>query len=86
MSRLERRIEGLDGALVRRVVEQLDTMEPEATAVLLTGSYAKGTAAEASDLDLTAITPSPRVGYRTGAKPRPRRPDGTLERDLGLIE
>ncbi len=65
MPRLERGIEGLDGALVRRVVERLDTKEPEATAVLLTGSYAKGTAAEASDLDLMAITPSPRVGYRT---------------------
>jgi Nucleotidyltransferase domain len=63
--RLEGGIEGLDGALVRRVVEQLDTKEPEATAVLLTGSYAKGTAAEASDLDLMAITPSPRVDYRT---------------------
>jgi phosphoribosyl-AMP cyclohydrolase len=33
--------------------------------VLLTGSYAKGTAAPASDLDLVAITPSPRTGYRT---------------------
>jgi Nucleotidyltransferase domain len=63
--RLEREIEGLGGALVQRVVERLYTMEPEATAVLLTGSYAKGTAAVASDLDLIAITPSPRVGYRT---------------------
>jgi hypothetical protein len=65
VSQLERGIERLDSALVRRVVEQLDTLEPMATAVLLTGSYAKGTAAEASDLDLTAITPSPRVEYRT---------------------
>ena len=65
MPRLERGIEGLDAALVGRVVERLHTQEPEATALLLTGSYAKGTAAEASDLDLTAITPSPRVGYRT---------------------
>lgn len=65
MSQLERGIERLERALVRRVVEQLDTLEPVATAVLLTGSYAKGTAAEASDLDLMAITPSPRVGYRT---------------------
>jgi hypothetical protein len=31
----------------------------------LTGSYAKGTAAVGSDLDLMAITPSPRIGYRT---------------------
>lgn len=65
MPRLERQIEGLEQALVERVVEQLLALEPEATAVLLTGSYAKGTAAVASDLDLMAITPSPRVGYRT---------------------
>jgi nucleotidyltransferase-like protein len=63
--RLEREIEGLDGALAQRVVDRLYTMEPETTAVLLTGSYAKGTAAVASDLDLIAVTPSPRVGYRT---------------------
>jgi hypothetical protein len=65
MPRLERQIEGLDAALVGRVVEQLGRLEPDATAVLLTGSYAKGTAAVGSDLDLMAITPSPRVGYRT---------------------
>ncbi len=65
MPRLERQIEGLEAALVERMVRQLCTLEPEATAVLLTGSYAKGTAAVASDLDLIAITPSPRIGYRT---------------------
>jgi Nucleotidyltransferase domain len=65
MPRLERQIEGLEQALVEPVVEQLLVLEPGATAVLLTGSYAKGTAAVASDLDLMAITPSPRVGYRT---------------------
>ncbi len=65
MLRLERQIEGLDAPLVERVVGQLYTLEPEATAVLLTGSYAKGTTAVASDLDLMAITPSPHVGYRT---------------------
>jgi len=63
--RLERQIGGLEQALGERVVEQLLALEPEATAVLLTGSYAKGTTAVASDLDLMAITPSPRVGYRT---------------------
>lgn len=63
--RLERQIVGLDNALVAGVVEQLLALEPEATAVLLTGSYAKGTAAIGSDLDLRAITPSPRIGYRT---------------------
>jgi hypothetical protein len=62
--RLERQIEGLNSALVERVVQQLCTLEPEATAVLLTGSYAKGTPAVASDLDLVAITATPRVGYR----------------------
>lgn len=65
MIRLEHQIAGLDDALVSRVVERLLTFEPEAVAVLLTGSYAKGTAAVGSDLDLMAITPSPRVGYRT---------------------
>jgi nucleotidyltransferase-like protein len=65
MRALEREIDGLDDALVARVVDQLCALEPEATAVLLTGSYAKGTAAVASDLDLVAITPSPRLGYRT---------------------
>lgn len=64
MVRLDRQIPGLDQALVERVVEQLLALEPEATAMLLTGSYAKGTAAVASDLDLMAITPAPRVGYR----------------------
>ena len=63
MPRLERQIGGLEQALGERVVEQLLALEPEATAVLLTGSYAKGTTAVASDLDLMAITPSPRVGY-----------------------
>jgi hypothetical protein len=62
---LERLIPGLERALVERVVERLTELEPEATALLLTGSYAKGTAGLASDLDLTAISPTPRVGYRT---------------------
>lgn len=65
MPELERQIESLDDALVERTVEQLLRGEPEATAVLLTGSYAKGTAAVGSDLDLMAITPSPCIGYRT---------------------
>jgi hypothetical protein len=40
-------------------------LEPDATAVLLTGSYLSGTASPVSDLDLTAISSTPRVGYRT---------------------
>lgn len=66
MSPVERRVEGLLGnALVRRVVERLRGLEPDTSAVLLTGSYAKGTATTASDLDLVAISPSRRVAYRT---------------------
>lgn len=61
---LERQIPGLGDDLIDRVVERLLTLEPETTAVLLTGSYAKGSAAVGSDLDLIAITPSPRVAYR----------------------
>jgi hypothetical protein len=67
-------IAGLDMALVERVVEKLLTLEPEATAVLLTGSYAKGTAALGSDLDLMAVTPSPRVGYRMWFEERADEP------------
>ena len=65
MPRLERRIEGLDEAFVERIVDRLCVLEPEATAVLLTGSYLTGTASPASDLDLMAISSTPRVGYRT---------------------
>lgn len=65
MVRLQLRISGLEQALVERVVDRLLALELETTAVLLTGSYAKGTAAVASDLDLVAITPAPLVDYRT---------------------
>jgi phosphoribosyl-AMP cyclohydrolase len=65
MIRLERQIDALDPELAERVVERLVAEEPDATAVLVMGSYAKGTSAVESDLDLTAITPSPRIGYRT---------------------
>jgi hypothetical protein len=65
MVRLERPIPGLEQALVERVVDRLLAHEPDSTAILVTGSYAKGTAALASDLDLVAITPAPRVAYRT---------------------
>lgn len=65
VTQLELRIEGLDEALVERVVDRLYVLEPDATAVLLTGSYLTGTASLASDLDLMAISTTPRVGYRT---------------------
>jgi hypothetical protein len=48
-----------------RAAARLRELEPEATAILLTGSYAKGTAGVGSDFDLTAVTPAPRAGYRT---------------------
>ena len=54
----------LDEALVERVVDRLCLLKPDATAVLLTGSYLTGTASPASDLDLTVISSRPRVGYR----------------------
>jgi phosphoribosyl-AMP cyclohydrolase len=63
--RLEGTIKGLEQTLLERVVGRLLVLEPEATAVLLTGSYAKGTATGTSDLDLMVLTPIPRVGYRT---------------------
>ena len=72
MVRLQRRISGLELRLVERVVERLLVHEPETTAVLLTGSYAKGTAAVASDLDLMAITPSPRSTTGHGSRSRTR--------------
>lgn len=74
MVRLQRRISSLELRLVERVVERLLVLEPETTAVLLTGSYAKGSASLASDLDLMAITPSPRVDYRTWFKDQDTNP------------
>ena len=65
MPHLERDVRGLEHALVERVVDRLLALEPEGTAVLITGSYAGGTAAVGSDLDVTVLTPSPRVNYRT---------------------
>jgi hypothetical protein len=63
---LERDVPGLDSALLARVVARLVDLEPAAIAVLLTGSYAKGTADGASDVDLMAITTAaPLVDYRT---------------------
>jgi phosphoribosyl-AMP cyclohydrolase len=67
-------IEGLEPALVERILERLRGLEPETTALLVIGSYAKGTATEASDLDLVAITPSPRDPYRTWFEDRPPHP------------
>jgi predicted nucleotidyltransferase len=58
-------VPGLQRALAVRVVERLLDLEPGLIGVLLTGSYAKGTASLTSDLDLVALTASiPRTEYR----------------------
>jgi hypothetical protein len=51
--------------LVARAVARLRELEPAAIAVLVCGSYAKGTADELSDLDLTAIVEGDGERYRT---------------------
>lgn len=57
---------GLDSGLLQRVLAKLLDLEPVAIAVLVTGSYAKGSAMTDSDLDLTAITRVPAaVRHRT---------------------
>jgi len=63
---LERSLPGLEPELVVAVVGRLLDLEPAAGAVVVTGSYAKGTADERSDLDVRTITTEPpRVRYRT---------------------
>ena len=63
---LERSLPGLEPELLVAVVGRLLDLEPAAGAVVVTGSYAKGTADEHSDLDVRAITTEPpRVRYRT---------------------
>lgn len=50
---------------LERAVARLRELEPGAAAVIVTGSYAKGTADASSDLDLTAIIREPpRARYR----------------------
>lgn len=65
-------IPGLDAALVERVLHRLLELEPSAIAVLVKGSYARGTATEDSDLDLRVVTSGePAGGYRMWFEPRP---------------
>ncbi len=52
-------------AVVEPAVTRLRELEPGAIAVLVGGSYAKGTSDELSDLDLTAILESDAGRYRT---------------------
>jgi predicted nucleotidyltransferase len=53
----------------------------EATAILLTGSYAKGTAVPGSDFDLVAVTPKPCVPYRGWFEERDGGPPLKVEAD-----
>lgn len=58
-------------AIVEPAVTRLRELEPGAIAVLVGGSYAKGTADELSDLDLTAIVEHDGGRYRTWFQDRP---------------
>lgn len=58
-------------AVVEPAVARLRELEPGAIAVLVGGSYAKGTSDELSDLDLTAILESDAGRYRTWFQERP---------------
>jgi phosphoribosyl-AMP cyclohydrolase len=67
---------GLEPELVARVVARLRDLEPATVAILVSGSYAKETADEASDLDLQVVTQGEPVApyrmwfeERTDAKP-----------------
>lgn len=72
MVELERDLPGIERELLLAIVRRLVELEPDAGAVLVTGSYAKGTAAPDSDLDVRALTAGPpRVPYRTWFETRP---------------
>lgn len=61
-------------SVIERATERLRKHEPGAIAVVVTGSYARGTADEHSDLDVRAITTrKSRVPYRTWFAERPGR-------------
>jgi hypothetical protein len=47
----------LPAGLLDRVVARLREMEPDAIAIVVTGSYARGEAAAGSDIDLVVVTP-----------------------------
>jgi predicted nucleotidyltransferase len=56
-------INDLPGEMLERVVARLREAEPDAIAIVATGSYARGEAAPGSDLDLAVVTPiKPRGG------------------------
>lgn len=65
-------VAGLDRDLLDRVVGRLRELEPSTVAVFVSGSYAKETADEASDLDVQVATPSePAIRYFTWFEERP---------------
>jgi phosphoribosyl-AMP cyclohydrolase len=65
-------VPGLEADLVERVVARLRELEPSTIAVLVTGSYAKGTADGDSDLDVNVVTRGvPSSDYRMWFEPRP---------------
>lgn len=67
-------VPGLDEAVLERVVARLRDLEPSTIAVLVSGSYAKGTADESSDLDVQVVTAdAPRSPYRMWFEERPGR-------------
>ena len=49
-------VPGLAPELVERIIRRLRELEPTAIAILVSGSYAKGTADESSDLDVQVVT------------------------------
>lgn len=58
--------------VVGEAARRLRALEPSTIAILVTGSYAKGTADEDSDLDIRAVTDEdPVVRYRTWFQDRP---------------
>jgi phosphoribosyl-AMP cyclohydrolase len=60
--------------IVEREADRLRKLEPDAVAIVVSGSYARGAADEYSDLDLRAIiTREPAVRYRTWFAEEPGR-------------
>ena len=65
-------VEGVEPALLERVVRRLLELEPGAVALLVSGSYAKGLADEQSDLDLVVVREGePSCPYRMWFEERP---------------
>ena len=64
-------VPGLQPEVLGRIVARLRELEPTAIAVLVVGSYARGTAVEDSDLDVRVVTRGrPSSDYRMWFEPR----------------